>query len=84
MNYEKFIEYVISKGWCKKWLTENSTIEDWEYERIYADFIYDEMTVWKESNRVSVVYNDVGWGYTNYETYEFTYEEFIDWWKSIE
>lgn len=53
---------------------------DWEYERSYADFIYDELTIWDNDKKVTVMYNDIGCGYTNYISYNFTYEEFINWW----
>ena len=85
MSYENFVEYLSTKSvWVRKWATsiEDSIWEDWEYERSYADCIYDELTIWSESGKVSVLYHDIGWGYTNCESYEFTYEEFISWWES--
>lgn len=85
METNEFINYLYSEGWDKKWISNKSDSysEDFEYMRSYADFIYDELTIWKEENIVSVMYNDIGWGYTNYETYNFTYDEFINWWKGI-
>lgn len=81
METKDLIKYLESTCWNRKWVSsENDKFsEDWEYERSYADFIYDELTVWKEEKRITVMYNDINWGYTNYENYNFTYEEFIEW-----
>lgn len=84
METNEFIEFLEKELWSRKW--RNNKVEndvDWEYERSYADFIYDELTIWKDEKRVSVSYNDIGWGYTNYESYNFTYDEFKNWWEGI-
>ena len=86
MKTEDFIEYLKGESWSKKWIENegrDKDYEDFEYERSYADFIYDDLTVWKNEERVSVLYNEICWGYTNYNNYDFTYEEFINWWEGM-
>jgi len=41
-------------------------------------FTYD--TLYIDGDRVNLCYNDIGWGYTNYESYDFTFDEFVSWW----
>lgn len=77
MKKEEFLKYLDTTCWSCT--SSNDTYSDWEYERSYADFIYDYMTVWYNEEYVSVSYKDIGWGYTNIENYEFSYEEFIAW-----
>jgi hypothetical protein len=85
METNEFIEYLEKNLWNKRWVEKESDkdYEDFEYERSYADFIYDELTIWKNEKRVSVCYTDIGWGYTNYENYDFTYEEFVNWFEGL-
>jgi hypothetical protein len=85
METNEFIDFISAEGWSKKWIKSetDSKYEDFEYMRSYADFIYDELIIWKDEKKVSVLYNDIGWGYTNYESYDFTYDEFKNWWESI-
>jgi hypothetical protein len=82
MKIEDLINYIYSEGWdCKTSNTELSYI-DFEYERSYADCVYDTLTIWKDEEIVNVSYNDIGWGYTNVDNYVFTYEEFVEWVKN--
>lgn len=86
LETEEFIKFLYTEGWDKKWVENeerDKEFEDFEYERSYGDCIYDTLTIWKDEKKVNVSYNDIGWGYTNYENYSFTYEEFINWWKGI-
>ncbi len=85
MESNEFIDFISNEGWSKKWVENerDSKYEDFEYMRSYADFIYDELTIWKDEKKVSVSYNDIGWGYSNIECYDFTYEEFKNWWEGI-
>ena len=76
MKKEDLINYLESNCWSRRWKSDNDS--EWEYERSYADFTYDTLTIYDDS--VSLSYNDIGWGYTNYECYDFSYEEFIAWW----
>lgn len=74
MTKIELIEYLNNNLW------DNKGGDNWRYERSYSDCIYDNLTIYDD--KVSLVYNDIGWGYTNYENYEFTYEEFKNWWDS--
>jgi hypothetical protein len=86
MNSEDFILYLKNEGWGKRSI-DNKEIdknwEDFEYERSYADFIYDNLTIWKKESRVSVLYHIIEWGYTTVENHDFTFEEFVEWWENI-
>lgn len=77
MKTKEFIEWLRTTGWCKNYESNNSS--DWRYDINYADCIYDELTVWYNEKRVSVSYNNIGWGYREIENYDFSYEEFIEW-----
>jgi deoxycytidylate deaminase len=70
------IKFLSDNGWRSKC----SKPDEWQYERSYADMIYDEM--WVDGDKVNVTYNDIQWGYTKYDHHEFTYQEFKDWCKS--
>lgn len=86
METDEFIDYIRSESWCSRWVANPKTdkfYEEFQYERSYADFIYDELTIWKDTKTVSVFYNDIGWGYSDIISYSFTYEEFKQWWESI-
>lgn len=72
MTKIELIEYLNSSIW------EDEGGDNWRYERSYSDYIYDNLTIYDD--KVSLTYTDIGWGYTNYENYEFTYEEFKNWW----
>ncbi len=85
MDTEEIIEYLCREGWHKAWNEDSERddrYEDFRYDRNWADCIWDELTIWKTEKRIDVTYQDIGWGYTNYENHSFTYEEFVDWWKS--
>ena len=78
METKEFIEWLSTTCWSCRSKRENWS--DWDYERSYADCIYDNLTIWENEKTISVSYNDIGWGYTNIENYDFSYEEFIAWW----
>ena len=67
------IKFLSDHGWNSKW----GKPDEWKYERSYADMIYDE--IWINGDKIHVTYNDINWGYTNYDHHEFTFEQFKDW-----
>jgi len=50
METNEFIDYILYQGWNKRWCDKDSDSEseDFNYEISYADFIYDELTVWNK------------------------------------
>lgn len=81
METKDFIEWLETTMWSRSSIGNNSdTYSEWEYERSYADCIYDSLTIWYSEKYVSVCYSNIGWGYRDVENYDFTYEEFIAWW----
>jgi hypothetical protein len=82
MEKKDLINYLENNCWRRRWRSwsdsEESKDDEWEYERSYADFTYD--TLYIDGDRVNLYYNDIGWGYTNYESYDFTFDEFVSWW----
>ena len=79
MKKSEFLKYLCSEGWRKRWVNDE---DEWEYERSYRDFLYDNLYIIDDS--VNVTYNEIGWGYTNFISYEFSFEEFIEWWKGLD
>jgi hypothetical protein len=74
MNREEFEYWLNNNGWIESNLKDNT----WEYERSYADVLYDELTI-NSDERMSLSYIEVGWGYTRYNNKDFnSYEECKD------
>ena len=69
------IKFLSDNCWSSKW----DKPDEWQYERSYADMIYDE--AWINGDMVHVVYNDINWGYTSYDKHEFTFDQFKVWCK---
>ena len=82
MEKKDLVNYLDSNGWNRRWRSwsdsDDSKDNEWEYLRSYADFIYDNLYI--NEDKVNLCYTDIGWGYTNYESYDFTFEEFVSWW----
>jgi hypothetical protein len=43
MDKKDLINYLSSNSWCRRWRDDND--DEWEYERSYADFIYDNLYI---------------------------------------
>jgi hypothetical protein len=80
MTLEELLDFCDREFWEVK--SQRDNFIDLSYERSYADFIYDEATVWPKEEIVDVMYNEITWGNTEIQTYRFTYEEFVKWHNS--
>ena len=77
MTLEELLEFCDRELWGVK--SQNDNFINLTYERSYADFIYDEATIWPKEEIIDVLYNEITWGDTEIQSRRFTYEEFIVW-----
>ena len=84
MEIKEFMEFIDTTLWEVQLL--NKTLEehiakgffDITYEISYADCVYDNATIWVKEKRVSLSHQEIEWGYTDHQSFDFTFEEFIE------
>lgn len=73
MNKKDFIDWLSSYTAYERTYSGD---DEWRELMNYAEYIWDELTIENES--VLFRWEECGWGYTEYRTREYSFEEFIE------